>query len=80
VSLEGYIVGRMFLTILQKMEGDLTRENFMRAVRGQKLDIGGLQLDFSNDNQGSDLVQLTYLEGDEYKPLDAEEFSRLMQQ
>lgn len=68
VSLEGYIVGKMFLTILGKITGDLTPENFMKAVQGQKFNLGGLALDFSDDNQGSDLVELTLLEGGELKP------------
>jgi len=69
VSLEGYIVGRMFLAILGKITGEFTPENFMKAVQGQKFNLGGLALDFSDDNQGSDLVEFTLLEGGEFKPV-----------
>ena len=69
VSLEGYIVGRMFLQVMNRVEGSLTRKNFLRAVRGHKFDLDGLKLDFTDDNQGSDLVAVTYLTNDEYKTL-----------
>lgn len=67
VTLEGYIVGKMWLEAMRKIEGPLTRENFIRAVQGHTFDVGGLKLDFRTDNQGSDLVLLTYLDGDEYR-------------
>ncbi len=67
VTLEGYIVGRMWLEAMRKIEGPLTRENFIRAVKGHTFEFGGLTLDFRTDNQGSDLVLLTYLDGDEYR-------------
>jgi ABC-type branched-subunit amino acid transport system substrate-binding protein len=79
VTLEGYIVGRMFLAIMENIDGEVNRENFLRSVRGHKLDLGGLQLDFSDDNQGSDLVQLTYLEANEFKPINPEDIKRLLQ-
>ncbi|MGI9331544.1 MAG: ABC transporter substrate-binding protein [Gammaproteobacteria bacterium] len=61
VSLEGYIVGRLVVEALERIEGEITREAFLDTMRGQAFDIGGLALDFSDDNQGSDLVQVTYL-------------------
>ncbi len=60
-SLESYIVGKLFVTIMQAIEGPLTRENFLKAARRQPYDIGGVKVDFTTDNQGSDFVQATYL-------------------
>lgn len=68
-SLEGYMAGKMFLTILGNIKGEITRANFLSAARGQTFDLGGLPLDFSNDNQGSDFVQLFALESGAFKPL-----------
>ena len=69
VSLEGYIVGKLWLTAMQRIEGRITRAKFLDAVRGRIFDLGGLKLDFSNDNQGSDLVVLTNLTPDGFKPM-----------
>jgi ABC-type branched-subunit amino acid transport system substrate-binding protein len=77
VSLEGYIVGRMFLTIAQKIKGGITRESFLKAVQGQKFDLGGLPLDFSDDNQGSNLVEITYFEGGDFKEVEGDVWKRL---
>jgi ABC-type branched-subunit amino acid transport system substrate-binding protein len=79
VTLEGYIVGSMMLKVLESMPGnDITRASFLSAVKGKKIDLGGLQLDFSNDNQGSDLVISTYLEGDNFNLLGSAEMNRLL--
>jgi ABC-type branched-subunit amino acid transport system substrate-binding protein len=67
VSLEGYIVGRLFIDALERVEGNLTREGFLAAVRGQTFDVGGFVLDYDSDNQGSDFVSLTYLGPDGYR-------------
>ena len=69
VSLEGYIVGKLFVAAVKNIDGPITRENFLKAIRGKKFDIGGLQMDFTRDNQGSDMVALTYLTEDGYRPL-----------
>lgn len=69
VSLEGYIVGKLFLEIARDIKGDITRENFLKAVRGRKFELDGLKMDFTTDNQGSDLVLLTYLDGDNYRKM-----------
>lgn len=55
-SLEGYIVGKMFLAIMHSMKGGISRSNFLAAAKGKTFDLGGIHLDFSNDNQGSDLI------------------------
>ena len=69
VSLEGYIVGKLFIAAVESIKGPVTRENFLKAIRGRKFDIGGLEMDFTTDNQGSDMVALTYLTEDGYRPL-----------
>ncbi|MCP4406642.1 MAG: ABC transporter substrate-binding protein [Gammaproteobacteria bacterium] len=67
VSLEGYIVGKLFLKFMRDIKGDITRNNFLKAVRGSKFEFDGLKMDFSKDNQGSDFVMLRYLDGDGYR-------------
>ncbi len=69
VSLEGYIVGKLWLNAMENVEGRITRAKFLDAVRGRTFDLGGLKLDYSNDNQGSDLVVLTNLTPDGFKPM-----------
>ena len=69
VSLEGYIVGKLFIAAVDNIDGPVTREGFLKAIRGKKFDIGGLKMDFTKDNQGSDMVALTYLNENGYRPL-----------
>ena len=79
VTLEGYIVGSMMLKVLETMPGkDITRASFLSAIEGKKIDLGGLMLDFSNDNQGSDLVIATYLDGGNFNLLGSAELNRLL--
>ena len=67
VSLEGYVVGRFLLEALKKIPGkEITRDSLLSTINGRKFNIGGLVLDYSNDNQGSDLVIATYLENDRF--------------
>lgn len=61
VSLEGYIVGKMILKGLNDIKGKITRQSFVNSLLGHRFDIGGIKLDFTNDNQGSDLVVMTTL-------------------
>ncbi len=79
VSLEGFIVGKMFLVIARQIKGEITRSNFLKAARGQTFDLGGLKLDFTTDNQGSDLVQLTYLDGEALKPITPQQLAKVLQ-
>lgn len=79
VSLEGFVVGKMFLAITRDIKGDITRENFLKTVRGRTFDLGGLKLDFTNDNQGSDLVQLSYLDGGELKSATPQQLGKIFQ-
>ncbi len=69
VSLEGYIVGKLWLNAMEKVQGRITRAKFLANLRGRKFDLGGLRLDYSNDNQGSDLVILTNLTPDGFQPM-----------
>ena len=78
ITLEGYIVGRFFLKVLESIPGkDITRGSLLSAIKGKKFDIGGLLLDYSNDNQGSDLVISTYLENDLFNILGSDAMRRL---
>ncbi len=58
ISLEGYIVGRMFLIILNSMKDPVTRANFIKTARQSPFDMGGLRIDFTKGNSGSTLVFL----------------------
>jgi len=68
-SLESYIVGKLFVTILQAIDGPLTRENFLKAAHRQPYDIGGVKVDFTSDNQGSDFVSFTLLRDGHFVPV-----------
>ncbi|MBT3308759.1 MAG: ABC transporter substrate-binding protein [Gammaproteobacteria bacterium] len=60
VSLEGYLVGKMVLNALQKMESPPSRYHFLNAIRSSQYDLGGVEIDFTrNGYQGSDLVVTT---------------------
>ncbi len=69
VSLEGFIVGKLWLDAMEKVQGRITRAKFLANLRGRKFSLGGLSLDYSSDNQGSDLVVLTNLTSDGFKPM-----------
>lgn len=77
ISLEGYIAGRMFLAILDKTGSAPTRESFVRAARGQKFDLGGLKLDFTDNNQGSNFVLLTLLDGDDFRVIEPRDLENM---
>jgi ABC-type branched-subunit amino acid transport system substrate-binding protein len=74
VSLEGYMVGRLVVAALQKIDGDITRQALLDAVfKGGSFDLDGVKLAFGADkNQGSDKVFLTVLQADgSFKPVTA---------
>lgn len=77
VSLESYIVGKLFVTIMQAIEGPLTRENFLKAARRQPYDIGGVKVDFTTDNQGSDFVLITVLRDGQFVIVTPQELAGL---
>lgn len=65
LSLEGYMVGKLFLAIAAAVDGPLTRENFLKAARRSVYDIGSMKIDFTNGkNPGSDWVFLFHLKDD----------------
>jgi branched-chain amino acid transport system substrate-binding protein len=78
VSLEGYIVGRLFLAITRSINGPLTRANLIKAARRQPFDLGGFKVDFTQGNPGSNLVLLTVLNADQYEPLSPEGLKTLL--
>ncbi|MDS4030576.1 MAG: ABC transporter substrate-binding protein [Candidatus Contendobacter sp.] len=77
VSLESYIIGKLFVTIMQAIEGPLTRENFLKAARRQPYDIGGVKVDFTTDNQGSDFVLITVLRDGQFVIVTPQELAGL---
>ncbi|MCP4876588.1 MAG: ABC transporter substrate-binding protein [Gammaproteobacteria bacterium] len=78
VNLEGYVVGRFLLEALKKIPGkEITRDSLLSVINGNKFNIGGLALDYSNDNQGSDLVIETYLADDRFKIASAGDLKKL---
>lgn len=78
VSLEGFIVGKLFLAILERVEGDITRAGFTRAARGSRFDVGGLVMDFGGDNQGSDLVSVTYFRDKSFQTMPPSLWPRML--
>ncbi len=62
-SLEGFIVGKLFVKIALAVQGELTRENFVRTMEEVgSFDLGGLVLEFGpDDHQGLDAIYLTQI-------------------
>lgn len=70
VAQEGYIVGKLLLHGLRQLETEnkeITRSNLLAAFKGKQFDLGGLAMDFSNDNQGSDFVVMTKPSSDKWQ-------------
>lgn len=67
VSFEGYLAGRMTISLLERAGRELTRQKFMDAMRGMAFDdLNGFSLQFGeSDNQGSDEVFLTMIGDDQ---------------
>jgi ABC-type branched-subunit amino acid transport system substrate-binding protein len=65
VSLEGYMVGRLVIAALEKIEGEPTRQGLLKVLSNGTFDLGGAKLTFGpNDNQGMDEVFLTVIQKD----------------
>ena len=66
VSLEGYMVGRIAIMAMEKIEGEITREKFIAAIASTgSFDLGGVTLTYGpGDNQGMDDVFLTVIQPD----------------
>ena len=79
VSLEGYVVGRFLVEAMKQTPGnDISRGSLLAAIKGKKFNVGGLTLDYTNDNQGSDLVIATLLKDDDFSILGNGEMERLL--
>ena len=66
VSLEGYMVGRLVIEALDKVQGDITRKAMLDAIANAgTFDLGGIKLEYSaSSNRGSSQVFLTVLQPD----------------
>jgi len=65
VSLEGYMVGRLVVQALDKLEGEPTRKAMLDVLLSSTFDLGGVKLSYGpKDNQGMDDVFLTVIQGD----------------
>ncbi len=71
VSLEGYLVGRVVVEALKRIDGEPTREKFLDAIAAAPFDLGGVVLSYGpSKNQGSDQVFFTILQADgSFKPV-----------
>jgi len=65
ISLEGYLVGKLFASIAKASGAEPTRESFLAAVRASpSIDLGGFPVSYSvTSNQGSNQVFLTQVKG-----------------
>ena len=73
VSLEGYMVGRLVIAALEKIDGDVTRKALLEAVaKTGTFDLGGITLVYGPDNnRGSNHVFLTVIRPDgTFQPVD----------
>jgi len=72
VSLEGYLVGRLVVEALKRVDGEPTREKLLDAIATAPFDFGGVKLTYGpTKNQGSDQVFFTILQADgTFKPVD----------
>ena len=71
VSLEGYLVGRLVVEALKRVDGEPTREKLLEAISRRPFDLGGVMLNYGpTKNQGSDEVYFTILQADgTFKPV-----------
>ncbi len=65
VSLEGYLAGRLVAEGLRRAGPEPTPDAFLATLRqAENIDIGGFRVGYGpNDNQGSDRVWLTVIDG-----------------
>lgn len=73
VSMEGYVVGKLAVMVLSKIEGEVTRESFLKTIwQTGTFDLGGVTLSFGpSDNQGMDEVFMTVIQKDgSFKPVE----------
>jgi ABC-type branched-subunit amino acid transport system substrate-binding protein len=73
VSLEGYVVGRLVVTAMERTPGEITRKSWLDTItRTGRFDLGGMTLTYGPDNnRGSNDVFLTEIQPDgSSKPVD----------
>lgn len=71
ISLEGYVVGKMVLKILQDIPGELTPENFLQQVQKSQFNLGGIPIDFTDgDNQGADLIIVSQIKHEGFQKIE----------
>ena len=72
VSFEGYLAGRLAIEGIKRCGETITRECFLQSFRdGGPIDFGGFQVRYGpDDNQGSDRVFMTRIDGEgEFQPV-----------
>ncbi len=71
VSLEGYMVGKLFSMAASSVTGELTRDNLISTIESKStFDLGGVYLKFGpDDHQGMDDVFLTVIRNGKIAPL-----------
>ncbi|MHC4872680.1 MAG: ABC transporter substrate-binding protein [Planctomycetota bacterium] len=71
VSLEGYMVGKLFCMAAEKAGKNLTRAGLIKAVEDTgTFDLGGVELKYgADDHQGMDKVFLTIIKGGKIQEL-----------
>ena len=63
VSLEGYLAGRLVVSILERCGESPDRACFLETMNHDRvIDLGGFPIRFGEDNQGSDAVYLTVVD------------------
>jgi len=72
VSLEGYMVGCVFCMVAERVQGQLTRQSFLKAVSDVgTFELGGVKLEYGpKDHQGSNRVLLTIIRDGQIKQLE----------
>ena len=70
VSLEGFIVGKLVLYGLNKIEGEITRTSFTETLLNSDFSIDLLPFDFTKNNQGSNFINMTILKEGEWETAD----------
>jgi branched-chain amino acid transport system substrate-binding protein len=73
VSLEGYLVGRLVVAALEKVDGEITRKALLKTIaKTGSFDFGGVTLTYGPDNnRGSSHVFLTVIQPDgTFQPVD----------
>ena len=65
VSLEGFMAAKLFCNVMEKINGEPTREKFLTTLaKIGTFDLGGIQLTYgNNDNQGMDKIFIVEFKG-----------------